>query len=141
MSEASGFRLFEHTADFGIEAWGPDEQSMFQAAARGLFESILDPETVRETRSVEVAVQAEGLDLLLRAWLSELLYLFSAKGMAVRRFQIHEMDAGRLRATVYGEPFDESRHGLRSDAKAITYHQLFAGRESGLWRGRVIVDV
>lgn len=47
-----------------------------------------------------------------------------------------------LVATVRGEPIDPKRHGLRADAKAVTYHQFeVVQTETGGWKARVVVDI
>lgn len=137
----AGFRLFEHTADIGIEAWGPDLASLFCQGAAGLFEAAIEPARVEERVVERLQIQAEDVELLYKEWLSSLLYLFAARGLVFRRFEIEEISERRVRALCHGERFDETRHGLKTDLKAVTYHQLEVRREAEGWRARVIVDV
>ena len=39
------------------------------------------------------------------------------------------------------EPYDPERHPLRTELKAVTYHQLEVARDGDEWTGRVIFDV
>ena len=136
-----GFRLLEHTADFGIEAWGPDLASLFRQGALALFDAAIDPSTVRERLTERVEAEADDVELLFKEWLSALLYYFAAKGVVFRRFEIEEISERRVRATCHGERYSEKRHRLKTDLKAVTYHQLSVRREGESWRARVIVDV
>ncbi|MDR5694270.1 MAG: archease [Armatimonadota bacterium] len=134
------FEVFDHTADIGIIAYGSDLPELFANAARGMFSLLLDLDTVvpREERVVEV----EGIDLegLLVSWLNELLYLYTAEGLALSRFDILELSNSRLRARVRGERADPSRHHPHLDIKAATYHQLeIKGNDT--WRARIIFDI
>ena len=47
-----------------------------------------------------------------------------------------------LSGVVRGESINPRRHHLRSDVKAVTYHQFEVGRlESGGWKARVVLDI
>lgn len=138
---AEGFRIFEHTADIGIEAWGPDLAAVFRQGAAGLFDAAIDPSRVDERIAERVEVEAEDVELLYKEWLSHLLYLFAGRGLVFRRFAIEEISEKHVRASCHGERFDEFRHRLKTDLKAVTYHQLSVRREKAGWRARVIVDV
>jgi len=134
------FEVIDHTADIGIIAYGSDLHELFANAARGMFSLLLEIETVapREERFVEV----EGIDLegLLISWLNELLYLYTAEGLALSQFDIMELADGRLRARVRGERADPSRHHPHLDIKAATYHQLEI-KGDGTWSARIIFDI
>ncbi|RKZ30052.1 hypothetical protein DRQ27_05225, partial [bacterium] len=47
----------------------------------------------------------------------------------------------KLRAKVYGEPFDPKKHKFRLEIKAVTYHQLTVKKQGDKWFGRVIFDL
>jgi SHS2 domain-containing protein len=136
-----GHRVFDHTADLGIEAWGPDLPAVFDEAARALFEIILDPSGIAERVTRDVRIEASETDLLFKEWLSELLFFFSSQGLAFRRFEILELGETGLRARLHGEEVSPERHELRKEIKAITYHQLHVGREADGWKARIIVDI
>ena len=121
---ARGHRTIEHTADTGIEAWGPTLAAAFEEAALGLYELMLDPATIeeRESRLMTVTGEDEG-DLLVR-WLTELLYLVDAEGLVFRRVAIERIAPGKLVAIGHGERLDLARHGQRTAVKAATYHRL-----------------
>ena len=121
---ARGYRYLEHTADVGLEAWGPDLRAAFEEAALGLAALMADPATVQERRVWSVDVGGDDdADLLVR-WLSALVALVDTDTAAFRRFAVDSLGAGRLCGRAWGERIDPARHRLRTAVKAATYHGL-----------------
>ncbi|NIA08149.1 MAG: protein archease [Actinobacteria bacterium] len=137
----NGFRILDHTADVGLQAHGSDLAQLFSNAARGMFSVISSLDAIQPTEHISVSVTADGLEDLLVGWLSELLYLFSARQMLFCRFDIAEIDDRHLRAAAVGEPIDLSRHELSTEIKAVTYHDLKVERINDIWQARVLFDV
>jgi SHS2 domain-containing protein len=133
-------RLLDHTGDTGIEVEDDTPEGLFAGAARAMFDIIADVSTVVPRVEERLEVAAPALDLLLRAFLAELLFRFTTTGMIYARFDV-ELAGDTLRARVAGEPLDPGRHGLKTELKAVTYHQLEVARVDGRWRARVIFDV
>jgi SHS2 domain-containing protein len=44
-------------------------------------------------------------------------------------------------AVVKGEPFQEKIHMIKTEVKAVTYHQIQIQRENGRWKAQVILDL
>ena len=135
------FRILEHPADIGFEAFGSTREEVFANAARALFHLMVDLDSV-EPRD-ELAVQVEGSDpaSLLVNWLSELLYLNDAEGWLFSEFEVERLDDRSLAARARGEKFDRTRHRAKLQVKAITYHQLELERTAEGWHARVYVDI
>jgi SHS2 domain-containing protein len=135
------FRILEHPADIGFEAFGSTREAVFANAARALFHLILDLDTVEPRQ--EVVVQVEGSDpaSLLVNWLSELLYLNDAEGWVFSEFEVERVEDQSLTARVRGEKFERTRHRAKLQVKAITYHQLELARTAEGWQARVYVDI
>lgn len=138
---ARGHATFDHTADIGLEAWGPSFGEALGEAGLGLHAILLHGGTVRarDTRTFRVA--AADADALVVAWLSELLYALDVDGWLSARFEVSVNEGFRLSATARGETFDEARHVLGVGVKAVSYHELAVQCESDAVRIRVIVDV
>lgn len=134
-------RLFEHTADMGIEASGDDLEDLFVHSALGLREMIFGESRAEplEVRSVEISGDAEG-ELLVN-WLNEILFLYETRGFFPDEFSIAEMKEGHLRGTIRGESFDPDRHGVEREVKAVTYHQLQVEKTDNGWHTRILVDL
>ena len=138
----AGFTLFEHTADVGVRAWGASEEAVFEEAAKGMFSLVCDPQSVGslETLLVEVEAPASDHELLLVAWLNELLYLFEARRVLFSGFRVLELGESTVRAEVAGEPLGP-HHRVCGGVKAATYHGLKLARSDDGWEGEVILDV
>ncbi len=135
------FELFDHTADVGIVARGADLKEAFATAAYAVFNLIADLGTVSEGTSLDVEVEAPDRESLLVSWLNELLYQSDVEETLFKRFEISEMDDCRLKAKVHGERIDPSRHGLKTQVKAATYHGLKIEEKGGKVEVRVILDI
>lgn len=135
------YRILEHTADIGFEAFGATRQEVFANAARALIHLIVDLEVI--SLREELPIQVEGTDAssLLVNWLSEILYLHDAEGWLFRDFEIHSLDDHSLAALARGERFDRARHQAKLLVKAITYHQLALEQTAQGWRAQVYVDI
>ncbi len=135
------FRILEHTADVGFEAFGATREGMFANAGRALFYLITDLEAVETSDRVTLALEAQEATSLLVDWLSEILYLWDAEGWLFRDFEIHRLTDQSLSTTAWGERFDRERHQIKLLVKAITYHQLAIEQTREGWRCQVYVDI
>jgi SHS2 domain-containing protein len=138
---ASGFEIFEVTADKGIRAWASDLPGLFRAAALGLWSLMVAPEQVAAVEVLPVEVEAPDREMLLAGWLNELLYLHEVQYFAGADLTIRELTETRLRADVRGERLDTTRHQVVGHVKAVTYHGLRIQGGPGGWEARVVVDV
>ena len=143
MTPSRGYEFFEHTADVGAVVRGVTLPRLFENAARALFDLICDRRTVRPHRAVRVAVHGASLEDLLVRWLSELLFRLETDDMLFSTFSVDRVDRALLRArgTARGESIDRTRHALRREVKAVTYHQIRLVRGRSAWRVRIVFDV
>lgn len=142
MTESSGFRLIEHTADMGIEAWAESLTETYIQAAVGLSMMIFG--TSKDTvtgMTYHVDLNADNAAELMVAWLSEIVYRCDVTGLVPTFFAIEELDNHHLRGTIHGEAYDETRHAVERQVKAVTYHQLELKRRDNGWYTRVFVDL
>jgi SHS2 domain-containing protein len=135
------FRVLEHTADIGFEAFGATPEEVFANSGRALFYLLTDLDTIQTPASVDVLVQGNSLPSLMVNWLSEILYLYDAEGWLFRNFVIDEFSESALSARAMGERFDRERHEMKLLVKAITYHQLAVEQTGHAWRSQVYVDI
>jgi SHS2 domain-containing protein len=135
----------EHTADLGIEVRAARLGELFVDAASGLCDAITDVGAVEPRRERGFELRAEALDLLMVAWLEELLYHFDTGGelYPAGHAKVAEEGSGgwSLRAHLRGETFDPARHPLKVAVKAITYHGLEVAEDAEGWRARVLFDI
>jgi protein archease len=135
------FRVLEHTADIGFEAFGATREEVFANAARALINIVVDLETIVPREAVKVEARSPDPAGLLVNWLNEILFLHDAEGWLFRDFEITALSDRSLTAVARGEKFDPSRHQAKLLVKAITYHQLALEKTSDGWRAQVYVDI
>lgn len=136
--------VVEHTADVGIEVRAATLEALFVDAAAGFCDAITEVALIGAGEERTFEVDAAGLDLLLVAWLEELLFRFETTGVLYGRGEASvegKGDSWSLRARMRGERFDAARHPLKVQVKAITYHALEVARDEQGWRARVIFDI
>jgi SHS2 domain-containing protein len=135
------YTTFNHTADLGIEVSGKDEKELFSNAAFAVFDITADLHDVNAIKVHRFAVEGSGREDLLVNYLREVLYMFSGHGLLLKDFSILEIDGRHLVAEVRGEPFDSARHSIKTEIKAVTYHEAeIRETEKGL-KARLIFDV
>ena len=135
------YDLLEHTADIGIKAYGRSLQELFENASFGLFEIIADLENVKPKERFEINLDEENKEELFVAWLRELLYKFSTNQILFNNFVIRELTDTKLNAFAWGEKMDKSKHNIKAEVKAVTYHGLKLEKSQTGWQTEVIFDV
>jgi SHS2 domain-containing protein len=135
------FRVLEHTADIGFEAFGRTRQEVFANAARALVNIVVDLPSITARQEVRIEVEASDPPSLLVNWLSEILYLSDAEGWLFSDFEMRSLTDRSLSALARGEKFDPTRHQTKLLVKAITYHQLALEKTLEGWRAQVYVDI
>ena len=143
-------RFLDHTGDIGFDVRSDTVEGLFRRAARGLYEILLDredsehpAEAAAEAAKADetISLTEPALDLLLRSFLSELLFRFLTERAILADFTGFRIHENRLHATARAARFDPARDGLRTELKAVTYHQLDVKRDASGWSARVIFDV
>jgi SHS2 domain-containing protein len=132
------YKVIDHEADIGFEAYGHTEEELFQNAACALFSLITDlgaihPETERH---IEITNNDESLIVFL----NDLLYLwdverFIPKAIAIVRNGVN------IKVILRGEIFDEERHTITGAVKAVTYHQFSILKKEEMLKATFIVDM
>lgn len=135
-----GYELLEHTADVGLRIWADDLDGLFAEAARAVV-GVMGHGEGPEAGEVTVALDAPDLDALLVDWLSEMLYVFEAKGIVPDRVDVRvSRDPWHLEGIVAGPDAEAFVQG-GPQVKAITYHGLEIRRGPEHLEAVVYVDV
>jgi SHS2 domain-containing protein len=130
------YELIDHTGDVGIRVRAPTLEALFAESARALFEILVQAPGSAPREFEDFAVEGAVPPDELREFLAELLYRFTVDHKMYVSF---ETTPGKVRAGYV--PFDPSHHLLRTELKAVTWHQLEAEKEPEGWRAQVIFDV
>ena len=137
----SRYRVFDHTADVGVEVAGKTVEELFVNAAFAVGDLIADRENIRITEVRRIVTEGMDWEDLLVNYLREVLYLFSGEGLLLSDYVITEIEPWRLVGEVGGEPFAPGRHRIKTEIKAVTYHQALVRQTEEGWIGRVVFDV
>jgi SHS2 domain-containing protein len=135
------FKILEHPSDLGIEAHGSSMQELFQNAAHGFMSVVAGTSKIEPRQNRSIELQANDRENLLVRWLTEILYLYDAEKFLTADVKFETLTDTLLKANILGEPYDVSKHELKLDVKAITYHQLMVEDHDGDWIARVFVDI
>ena len=136
-----GYRLLEHTADMGIEARAESCPKVLEEMAKGLTMMLFGESLVSASVITKVHLCEEDPVELMVAWLNEILYWCEQNNLVSAASRIDALEEGELWATLSGEPFDQKRHHVERQVKAITYYQACLKETSGVWHAKVYVDL
>ncbi|MEX2116231.1 MAG: archease [Bacteroidota bacterium] len=137
----AGYRILEHPADLGLEAWGETLSDAFRQSVLALISVIVDPSAVNRVTRRPVDIQASDPEQLLVRLLSEVLFCIDAERFITTQLVIDEMKGTALKGALIGESLDPAKHVFKLDVKAITYHQLSITENGGIVRAKVFVDI
>ncbi|UCE15857.1 MAG: archease [Candidatus Bathyarchaeota archaeon] len=139
------FEFLEHTADAYIAAYGESLEEAFENAALATFEVMTDIGKVKPETGDLVEVEAHDECALLYSWLEELLIKFETTNNIYCRFKISNLEetpAGlKLKAKIWGEPFNPEKHLQKVGVKAVTYHRMEIVRKPMAVTVRFILDI
>jgi protein archease len=136
------YKIISHTADIGIEVTGKTKKELFARAAAAVFDLMVSPDNVEEKDQKNISVEGEGPEDLLINFLREVLFLFNGEGWLARSCRIIKLTEKSIAAEMKGEPFTPEKHQIKTEIKAVTYHQFSVKKNShGDWQARIIFDV
>ncbi len=110
-------------------------------AAQGMTCVMADISTIEPKHIERVEVKAKELAGLMFEWLNEIIYLIEAKNLIFSQFNITNISETRISAQIAGEAPDTTKHRLKSEIKACTYHALRVENTNSEWVAQVIFDI
>ena len=134
------FEFIDHTADVGIRVEAPTLEDLFETAGLAFTEVVTSAESLDCSVEQRFKLEEDNIETLLVSWLQELLYLLDTEELVFARFQVKLHDCS-LEATAWGEVFDPDRHMIKTEIKAVTYHQLEVAESDQGWQAQVIFDI
>lgn len=137
------YEFLPHTADLRFRAYGKSLDDCFQNAAKALSSSIADPKTLTDDFSEEINLEADDLGRLLHDFLSEILFRFETETLLIKETEvaIKENRGYSLRAQLSGEHYDQEKHRVKAEIKAVTYHELKVAKVGDVWTAEVLCDI
>jgi SHS2 domain-containing protein len=146
MSERPAIEFLDDvTSDLAFVARGGSLEAAFAAAAEAVLEATVEnPEDVVDRVEARIELEEPDVELLLLAFLNELVFLRDARGWLLRARDLQiAVEPGRatLEARVAGEPMDFGRHRPAAEVKAATAHGLRVRSNANQWEVAVTLDV
>ncbi len=121
--------LIDHTADMMVRAFGSTLEECFGNAAYALFDQTVDLSNVGTSESVDIRVTGIDDEDRLFSFLSEMLFIEDADNLILREFDVR-FEGNDVVCTARGERLDRSKHRVRSEVKAVTYHMMQIDRDA-----------
>ncbi len=139
----SNYKLFDHTADIGVAVMGRTRKELVVNAAGALFDVMIEHKAGRATAKRQKKITVDGADVadLLINYLRELLYLFNGEHFITGSCEIIEFSNKKLQARLTGESFNNKKHSIKTEIKAVTYSGVTVERVKDGWKARIIFDV
>jgi len=131
------------TADVAIESRGDTLEELFTASATATFEVMADTGGIHPKIRKTLHLENPEIDGLLFDWLAEIIYLKDSASMLFGKYnlKITKNTNYQLDAEMLGEEINQSKHDLRCDVKAITFHLFEVYEKDGKWISRFILDI
>lgn len=133
------------TSDISFVARGRSVEQAFARAAEALLQlTIENPAAIEDRIERMIELEESGPELLLLAFLGELVFLRDARGWLLRARDLEidlAPDRSRLRGRLVGDVLDPLRHQRGADVKAVTAHGLRVAEREGIWEIAVTLDV
>ncbi|MBW2646871.1 MAG: archease [Deltaproteobacteria bacterium] len=140
MAKKTSYRFIDHTADLGIVVRGEDPKSLFKNTALALFDIIADSKAPGPQEKKILNITGDDWADLMVNWLREVLYLWNGEEYLVKDATVIELSEKSLRAEVALEAYQPQIHTVKTEVKAVTYHQAYVGPANGEWEARIIFD-
>ncbi len=144
------YDIIDHTADIGIHVVGKDLEEVFINSAKAMFDVMIEskadfipaitvPLNIKTTNSNKTGFFPH--EILFVKWLQELLYVFETRHLVFTHFFIDRITDNELEGCAKGLKYDETRHHLKCQIKAVTYHKLSVVQKEDGWHANVIFDI
>ena len=138
------YEHLDHTADAGFRVVAASAEELFRESAHAVNSLLVAEGEIRCHQKRLIEVEADDLEQLLVAWLSELIFIFESDWFLVAEVEDAELwvkPRARFRARAVGEPYQPRRHQLGTEIKGVTYHALKVVEMDGSWHAQFILDL
>ena len=137
-----GFKYIDHTADIQARCYGLSLEQAFEQTAYSLMETISpNLEKIQIIEKKEITIKAEDKQALLFDFLSEFLYIFDVESLIFSQIIVEKIkkigNEYTLIANASGEKFNNLRHEIGIEVKAITYSYMNIEEKSD----KTIIDI
>ena len=135
------YHIIEHTADTGFEVRETSLGRVFEAAAKAFFNIMWHIDAPQENKPTTFEITGGDLEELLVNFLEEFLYLYDAKKLVCTDIKVTDIKKNKVCAMAWLQTFNAAGDQELLSVKAVTYHQLFIGKQNDLWSARIFLDI
>jgi SHS2 domain-containing protein len=140
-SKHPSYEIIDHTADLGMVVKGFDVRNLFANAAYAMMDIMVEEDTCGGGYKRKIVIEGEDYPDLMVRWLGEIIYLFDAERQLVSGIEITAIGPNRLESVVTLTGLVESHYEIKTEIKAVTYHQISVQSKGGEWEAQVIFDI
>ncbi|GAB4300919.1 MAG: archease [Ignavibacteriaceae bacterium] len=144
-SKLSRYRFIDHTADIAVKLEAEDYEELFTIAASAWRKSVVDSEPEGISDSQRISLSSETAEELLVSFVNEINYLLNVKKWLfdeIEKIQIIKSDSSfKLDALLNGKIIDPARAELKTEIKAVTFHQMKIIYDKGLYSTMLVFDI
>lgn len=142
---ASVFKFLDHTADIALEIAGSTYEELFLASLNGWKSAVIEPtDNKREMSEIEIKLKENSAEELLVTFLQEINYLFESK-------EVFPSDVKVIKVQSTGDEFSleckvvfagiMSEDFIKTEIKAVTFHQLEIRKSHGVYKTIIVFDI
>jgi SHS2 domain-containing protein len=135
------YKILDHTADIGIEVQGKTRKELFANSAMAMSDLMTILKTVEEIEEKRIDIEGADCEDLMINFLREILYLFNGKGWLLKKCKVVKLTSTQIEAQLRGELYNSRKHTIKTELKAVTYHQVGIRKSNKGWQAEVIFDV
>ncbi len=139
------YKFIDHTADLAVEITGETPGSLLHAAYHAWLEFASDPYTSDEVEDKNLEFSESSFEELIVGFLSELNYLFLVKKWITLEIVILHIEEIKgtynAKIKITGCSYGSSADILKSEIKAVTFHQMDIKKVNGNYSTRIVFDI
>lgn len=134
--EDCGFLELEHTADWALQVWAPDIESLLATAAKGMYSLSKTKTGFNKYENIVLRITYSDFEGLLVDFLNELLLLGELEDIAAVIYDL-KLENNQLIAKIQAAKII-AQH---KEIKAVTYHNLKITHSKKRMETIIIFDV
>lgn len=125
----------------GVRVFAPTIAELIPQATEGLYETIGEVAAGSDRQSFALDLRGEHQAVLLRDFLSKVLFLFEREARRIVSFQTIDFGAKSLSVRGESAAVDQEKSVYCREVKAVTYHELAIREVEGGFEATFIVDI
>ena len=136
------YNFLDHTADIAVDIKADTLDELFMASAYSWRDYISDDDNSFSSEKHLLDLSENNLEVLLVSFLSELNFLYQSESWMMDKVNsliiTEKNDSWNLNAEILGQSSNRREMNLKTEIKAITYHQMEIKEQQGRFSTRIV---